>query len=301
MNYPPKINPTKETKKITAFIKDTFKKACKTKAVVAVSGGVDSSTTLLLTAQALGPKNIHVLHLPRKTTDPTHLEHAQIVTHLAKIPEKNIACINITGIIQKTWRIIKRYTTEEVRPPNAKRSNLYATPRTSDRKRINQQIARLNRLRLANLAARIRMILIFDQAKLHDALVIGTENRSEHLLGYFTRYGDEASDLEPTRHLYKTQIRQLAKHLKVPEEIIQKPPSAGLWKGQTDEAELGFSYNEADPILFLKYEQQMSSKRIIEKLSKNTQKNSEEIRRFVTEVLKRINEKAFKHHVPYTL
>jgi NAD+ synthase len=291
MIYPQKIAPEKETKKITEFIKETFKKAGKEKAVIAVSGGVDYSTTLILTTKALSPKNVHVLHLPAKTTDPVDLEDLKLVTKLAKVPKKNITTINITGIIQKTWRTIKRQTTF---PSLVGKS-------TTDRKQINQQIAELNRLRLANLAARVRMIVIFDQAKLHDALVIGTENRSEHLLGYYTRFGDEASDLEPIRNLYKTQVIQLAKYLKIPNQIIKKPPTAGLWKGQTDEAELGFSYEQADPILYLKIEQKLSPKKIIDKLSKNTQKNSEEIKALVTKVLNRVRTYSFKHQLPYQI
>lgn len=291
MNYPPKINPSQESKKIIQFIEEAFKKAGKTKAVIAVSGGVDSSTTLVITAKALGSENILVLLLPAKTTDPIHLEHAKKVIMLAKIPEKNITTIDITGIVQKTWRIIKQQS-----PPQD-----FAEEGTPNRKKINQQIASLNRLRLANIAARARMIVIFDQAKFHDALVIGTENHSEHLLGYYTRFGDEASDLEPIRHLYKTQVLQLARHLKIPKEIIRKPPTAGLWKDQTDQAELGFSYEEADQVLFLYFEQQLSPKKMIEKLSKKTQKNYEEIEALVKKVLNRVQAYSFKLRLPHQI
>jgi NAD+ synthase len=93
------------------------------------------------------------------------------------------------------------------------------------------------------------MICVFDIAKKLDALVVGTENKSEHYLGYFTRFGDAASDIEPICHLYKTQVRQLAQFIHLPEIFLTKAPSAGLWIGQTDEAEMGFSYAKADQVL----------------------------------------------------
>lgn len=290
MNYPPKINSEKEEKIITKFIAETFRKANKKTAVIAVSGGLDSSTTLMLTANALQPLNVQVLYLPSKITDPIHLEHTILITKKTKIPAKNITTINIGGIVQKTWKIIKRSSKSPL-----------ATKGTKDRKKINQQIAKLNRLRLANISARIRMTVIFDQAKLHNSLVIGTENQSEHLLGYYTRFGDEASDLEPIRHLYKTQLQKLAKFLKVPKPILDKAPSADLWRGQTDASELGFSYKNADPILFLKYEQNMSPNDIVQKLKKSTRKNSKEIERLVSKVLGHSEAFSFKHHLPYTI
>jgi NAD+ synthase len=110
--------------------------------------------------------------------------------------------------------------------------------------------------------ARIRMIILFDLAKKNHALVCGTENRSENLLGYFTRFGDQASDLEPIGHLYKTQVYELAEYLKVPKDIIEQKPTAGLWKNQTDEKEFGFSYKEADPVLHHYFDKKMGVDRI---------------------------------------
>src|SRR6185437_16551779 len=115
-----------------------------------------------------------------------------------------------------------------------------------------------NKIRIGNIAARMRMIILFDLAKKHKALVCGTENKSENLLGYFTRFGDQASDIEPIEHLYKTQIIQLAKHLGLPEDVITQAPSAGLWKGQTDEGQFGFTYEEADIVLYLFLEKNVS-------------------------------------------
>ncbi len=266
MIYPPKINPQKEVEKITTFIKQTFVSTEKGKALVPVSGGIDSATSLFLTARALGPENVLVLYLPAKSSDPIHLKDAKLAVKTAHIPEANCCLINIGSVVQKTWRIINHYA---------------SLSKLKDHQ--------LNRLRLANLMVRIRMLIIYDQAKALDALVVGTENRSEYLLGYFTRYGDEASDLEPLRQLYKTQVYDLAKFLSVPQEIISKEPSADLWPGQTDARELGFSYQEADPILYLFKQGKTESE--ITKLGYRAET--------VKKVLTQIKSTQFKHQVPY--
>jgi NAD+ synthase len=146
---------------------------------------------------------------------------------------------------------------------------------------------------LGNIMARVRMILLYDLAKKRQALVCGTENKSEHLLGYFTRYGDEASDFEPIKHLYKTQVYQLAKALGVPNEIIQSPPSAGLWLGQTDEKQFGFSYYQADQILFLYLEKGLSLPVIVKKTGVE--------KRIVEKVISWYKTNDFKHRIPYSL
>lgn len=120
-----------------------------------------------------------------------------------------------------------------------------------------------SKIRRGNIVARVRMTILFDLAKKNHALVCGTENRSERLLGYYTRFGDQASDLEPILHLYKTQVKQLARYLKVSEEIINKTPTADLWPGQTDEDELGFSYEEADKVLCFYCDKKMTVEKII--------------------------------------
>ena len=142
-----------------------------------------------------------------------------------------------------------------------------------------------DQLRLGNIMARVRMIAVYDLAKKLDALVCGTENKSEKYLGYFTRFGDEASDIEPIQHLYKTQIRQLVEYLKMPQTFLEKPPSAGLWQDQTDEKELGFSYEEADKALaeIIDGEQTGADAAI------------------KTKVQARVKSQHFKHEVPYKL
>jgi NAD+ synthase len=141
------------------------------------------------------------------------------------------------------------------------------------------------KIRLGNIMARVRMISLYDLAKKHQGLVCGTENKSELNLGYFTRFGDEASDFEPIRHLYKTQVYQLAKYLNVPKETINQIPTAGLWENQTDEKDFGFSYKEADKVLDL-YLKNMK----IFKTFPNSKK-----------IIAWIRKNSFKHHLPYTV
>ena len=137
--------------------------------------------------------------------------------------------------------------------------------------------------------ARIRMIFLYDLAKKHNALVCGTENKSEFYLGYFTRFGDEASDFEPIRHLYKTQIYQLADYLNLPKKIVSQSPTAGLWIGQTDEKDFGFSYQEADMVLNLYLDQKKSLEEITSKNFPHGKK-----------IIARVSKNSFKHLSPYS-
>ncbi|MBU1085316.1 NAD(+) synthase, partial [Patescibacteria group bacterium] len=125
--------------------------------------------------------------------------------------------------------------------------------------------AKKHQLRFGNILARTRMTCLFDQAKKLNTLVIGTENKSENLLGYYTRFGDQASDLNPISHLYKTEVINLADLIDIPKSIINQAPSAGLWANQTDEQELGFSYFKADPILKLLIDNKLSPQAVIKK------------------------------------
>lgn len=181
---------------------------------MAVSGGVDSATSLMLAARALGKDNVYSLQLPYKKHQSLAL--AEAVIEAAEIPQNQRLIINIGRAVDKL--AVKL---------NAKK----------------------DKIRLGNIMARVRMICLFDQAKKLKALVVGTANKSEKMLGYFTRFGDEASDLEPISRLYKTEVIALAKELGVPEPIIKAAPTAGLWPGQTDEDELGFNYEEIDQML----------------------------------------------------
>lgn len=274
------VDLTQTAQKRINFIKDTFQKTNKSQAVIALSGGIDSSVSFLLTLKALGPNQIYPIHLPSRSSNPTHTKDVHSLLSSVNFPLEKLTTIPIESIIQKTWRLIGHNTVSTEAPP-----------KTPNRRQTNASIAKMNHLRLANLSARTRMLLIFDHAKRHDALVIGTENYSEHLLGYYTRFGDEASDLEPIRDLYKTEVVELATYLGVPAPIINKAPSADLWVGQSDENEMGFTYAQADPILKLIDQGQ----------------NAQEISSsgfdlsLVEKIISQVNKNHFKTEVPYLI
>lgn len=247
--------PAAVAEEITSFLRSTYEKQGKKRAVIAVSGGVDSALSLTLLSQALGKEQIHPLLMPYGDQE---MSEAELMLEFNQIPQQNWQKFNIKVLVDVA-------------------AKLAAVP-TADK------------VRRGNLMARARMILIFDQAKKLQALVCGTENKSEKYLGYFTRFGDEASDIEPLAHLYKTQVRQLAHQLQLPEEIIDKDPSAGLWSGQTDEAELGFSYELADQVLFQLIDQQKNPAELTipgVELAK------------IRAVLTRVRQTEFKQQTPY--
>lgn len=213
------------------------------KAVIAVSGGVDSAVSLAIVTKAIGKERVIPILLPygKQGMDDARL------------------------IIQ--WVGLERSTQEvDIKP---------IVDLIVERIQIN------DRVRRGNIMARVRMIVLFDYAKKVNALVCGTENKSERQLGYYTRYGDSASDVEPINHLYKTEIWAIAKELGLPELFYTKKPTAGLWNGQTDEEELGFSYVDADRVLQGKTEG--LELRVVDKVHNVVRQN------------------AFKSEVPYSL
>jgi NAD+ synthase len=214
---------------ITRFIQSSFKSAKCTDAVIGLSGGVDSAVSCAFAVRALGKAHVFPLLLPYGTLSRQSVVDARMVISWLSIPEKNVRTADITSMA------------------NTAIENLDPT---------------MDEGRRGNIMARMRMIVLYDAAKTHRALVLGTENKTEHLLGYYTKFGDEASDIEPLRHLYKTQVYQLARFLGIPEGIATKAPTAGLWEGQTDEGELGFTYKEVDTILALHVDQHKSRKEI---------------------------------------
>lgn len=253
-----KLNPQKESQRIVSFIKKTVYRENFSRVVIACSGGIDSSLVLTLATKALGGDNVLALKLP--FTNQSMILANLAVSFAGIIPE-NIFEMNIKEPAQK---IIEKLT--------------------FCKKEWN--------LRQGNVLARLRMIYLYDLAKAKKVLVCGTENKSEYLLGYFTRFGDEAADLNPISHLYKTYIILLAKYLELPHQIIEAIPSAGLWLGQTDEEELGFSYEAADQIIYLYCDKKLSKSEIVKKgFDKN----------LVEKIIKRVKENEFKHKVPYGL
>jgi NAD+ synthase (glutamine-hydrolysing) len=197
---------------LTAFIRDELAQRGFEKAIVAISGGVDSAVTAFLAAKAIGAKNVIGVRLPYRTSSPESLDHAQLV-------------IDALGIESRTIDISAAVDGYLANEPDA------------------------DATRRGNVMARMRMIATFDLGARYKALPLGTGNKTERLLGYFTWHGDDAPPINPIGDLYKTQLRALAMHLGVPEPIVDKPPTADLVHGQTDEGDLGISYDRADQIL----------------------------------------------------
>lgn len=206
---------------LTRFIGNEITKAGFERVVLGLSGGIDSAVSCYLAARALGPENVLALRLPYRTSSSESLSHATMV-------------IEDLGVQSETVAI-----TEMVEPLFARSPDI--TPN-----------------RRGNVMARARMIVIYDRSAAWQALVLGTSNKSELLLGYGTIFGDLASAVNPIGDLYKTQIRQLARHLGVPPPIIDKAPSADLLPDQTDEADLGFTYARVDQLLYLLVDERYS-------------------------------------------
>jgi NAD+ synthase len=215
------INTTLATQLLTGFIKSEITRAGFSKAVLGLSGGIDSAVSCYLAARALGPENVLAVRMPYKTSSPDSTAHAGLVIEDLGIPSKTVEITEMCDpLIGQT-------------PPDAA-------------------------LRHGNIMARMRMIVLYDQSADFGGLVVGTGNKTEILLGYSTIYGDSACAINPIGDLYKTQLRQLAADLGVPAEIIEKPPSADLWAGQADEDELGFTYQQVDQLLFLLVDKRFS-------------------------------------------
>ena len=219
---------TKLAREILAgFIKSEITRVGMTRAVVGLSGGLDSALSCALAAEALGAENVLAVRMPYKASSQDSLDHAQLLIDQLGVPSKTI---EITDMVEPLFK-------------------------------LDPQISKM---RMGNIMARERMIVLYDQSEVFKGLVVGTSNKTEILLGYSTMYGDSASAMNPIGDLYKTQIRQLARAMNIPAPIIDKAPSADLWAGQTDENELGFTYEEVDKLLYLLIDQRYSPQEAIE-------------------------------------
>lgn len=210
---------------ITSFIKEEREKIGLEKGVISLSGGIDSTLVTYLSTEALGNENVYVINMPYGELGKKGTEDSIKICELLNI---KYDVIDIKPIVDNYFNI------EE-----------------------------MDDLRKGNFMARIRMSIVFDKAKKFNGFVIGCSNKSELLIGYSTWYGDMAASILPIGDLYKTQVYQLAKHLNIPDFILNKVPSAELWTGQTDEKEIGISYNELDKILYLIVDKRLSFSEVV--------------------------------------
>lgn len=247
-----KLNCPLVVKVLERFIQDESNKAGFERIVVGLSGGIDSTVSCFLAAGALGPSNVYAVMMPYKTSSQESLSDANTVVETLQV---NNEIIEITPIVDGY------FTTQSKSRP----------------------------LRRGNAMARARMIILFDKSMEYEALVLGTSNKTELLLGYGTLYGDMASAINPIGDLYKTDIFTLARYLKVPESILDKKPTADLWEGQSDEEELGFTYAEVDKLLYELIDQRVSCQTLVRRGFK---------KEFINKVLSKIRNSQFKRRGP---
>ncbi len=226
----PQVDPSLAVEVIVGFIRAQMEQTGFTRLVMGLSGGVDSATVAYLAARAIGPDNLLAIRLPYRTSSPaSETDAMRVVADLGCRTER----VDITPMVDPMLELIE-----------------------------DDDPARLN-VRRGNVMARQRMIVWYDRSAAWDALVVGASNKTESLLGYGTLYGDMAAALMPIGDLYKSQVRAVARELGVPEEIVAKPPSADLWPGQTDEGELGRSYESLDRALYALVDRRWSLDRCV--------------------------------------
>ncbi|MCE1164741.1 MAG: NAD+ synthase [Bacteroidetes bacterium] len=212
---------------LVKFLRDETAKAGIKKAVIGLSGGIDSAVSAFLSAKAFGPENVLGVLMPYKTSSRASVTDAERV-------------VKALGIRSKKFEITDM---------------------------VDSYISKLEgdvpAVRKGNVMARMRMIVLYDNSAVESGIVIGTGNKTEIYLGYTTLFGDSACGINPVGNLYKTQIFGLAKYMGVPEEILNKRPSADLWEGQTDEGEMGILYAEVDKYLYAKFDEGKSDDELI--------------------------------------
>lgn len=237
---------------LVEFLRENFKKAGFSKAVLGLSGGIDSALVAYLLRDALGKENVLAIMMPYKSSNPDSLNHAKLVVEDLKISAKTI---EITDMIDAYFKNEKEASS----------------------------------LRMGNKMARERMSILFDYSSKENALVVGTSNKTEIYLGYSTQFGDSACALNPIGDLYKTNIWDLSRYLKIPNELIEKKPSADLWEGQTDEQEMGLTYKEADQVLYRMLEENKTTEEV---LAEGFNKD------LVDNIVRRINRSEYKRRMP---
>ena len=237
---------------IVGFIHSEITRAGFTKAVIGLSGGIDSALSCYLTTEALDTENVLAVRMPYKTSSQASLDHAQLI-------------IDDLGIQSKTIEI------------------------TEMADGLIHQFPDMSKIRRGNIMARCRMITLYDQSVAFGGLVVGTGNKTEVLLGYTTLFGDSACAINPVGDLYKAQVKELSRAVGVPSVVIEKPPTADLWDGQTDEDELGYTYAEVDRLLYLLIDERYTAEDCI-KVGFDPL--------FVQKVVERVRRNQFKQKLP---
>ena len=246
------INCPEVAKVLEGFIRTEVRKTGFGKVVLGLSGGIDSSLSAALAVEALGAENVHGVMMPYVGSNPDSLADAKLLAEHLGVPSRKV---EITAMVDPYFAMA----------------------------------GKIDNMRRGNVMARQRMIVLYDVSAEIGALVLGTSNKTEYLLGYSTLWGDSACALNPLGDLYKTQVWELARYLKLPGKIIEKKPSADLWEGQTDEEELGFTYKEADEVLALLIDSRMKPEHVV------AHGYSE---KFVTQIMQTVRKTQYKRHLP---
>jgi NAD+ synthase len=221
------INSGLARKILSGFIRDQVEKVEMRGVIVGLSGGIDSALSTYLAVDALGAENVLALRMPYKTSSSATMTDAEAIIRDLGLPNMTVDISDMADALIK-------------------------------------QFPDMSNIRKGNIMARARMIVIYDQSAARGLLPLGTSNKTEFMLGYTTLFGDNAAAMQPIADLYKCQVRQLSTAVGVPQAVIDKPPSADLWEGQTDEGELGFTYDDVDQVLFLLVDERYTLEEVIE-------------------------------------
>lgn len=228
-----RVNAPFATSVLEGFIREEVHKVGFKRVLFGLSGGIDSALSAYLATRALGKESIHAVLMPYRTSSQSSLDDAMEVVRDLEIP---YTVVDISGPVDAYFETMDKALGE-----------------------------RASNLRRGNRMARERMVTLYDLSAAQNALVVGTSNKTELLLGYGTQFGDMASALNPIGDLYKSQVRQISRYVGVPSSILDKAPSADLWADQTDEKELGFTYDDADEILYQWVDLRLSPEEIVER------------------------------------
>jgi NAD+ synthase len=237
---------------LSAFIRTEVNKTGFNKVVLGLSGGIDSSLSAALAVKALGAENVLGVMMPYRSSNPDSLGDAIVLADELGIGSRKV---EITPMVDPYF----------------------------------DSCPQISNMRRGNVMARQRMIVLYDVSAETSALVLGTSNKTEYLLGYSTLWGDSACALNPLGDLYKTQVWELARFLELPEQIVSKKPSADLWDGQTDEEELGFTYEQADEALELLIDSRMKQEQVI------AHGFNED---FINRIMRMVQQTQYKRHLP---